>query len=73
VVTTTAAGGSEIVEEGTSGAVVTPGDAMALATAVEKLREVDSATRSEAARRAAEPFTYARQAEEFERLYREIP
>jgi UDP-glucose:(heptosyl)LPS alpha-1,3-glucosyltransferase len=73
VVTTTAAGGSEVIEEGRSGAIVPSGDAMALATAVAKLRGMDPVGRAEAARQAAEPFTYARQAEEFERLYREIP
>jgi UDP-glucose:(heptosyl)LPS alpha-1,3-glucosyltransferase len=72
VVTTTVAGGSEVVEEGKSGAVVAVGDAAALATAVANLRESDPAVRA-AARQAAEPFTYARQAGEFERLYREIP
>jgi UDP-glucose:(heptosyl)LPS alpha-1,3-glucosyltransferase len=73
VVTTSAAGGSEIVEEGKTGAVVPPDAPMALAQAVAKLRAMDPVGRAEAARRAAEPFTYARQAEEFERLYREIP
>ncbi len=73
VVTTIAAGGSEVVGEGKSGAVVPPGDPAALAAAVAMLRGLDAGGRAEAARAAAEPFTYGRQAEEFERLYREIP
>jgi len=73
VVTTSAAGGSEVVDEGKNGAVVPPDDPSALAGAVARLRAMDPAGLAEAARRAAEPFTYARQAEEFERLYREIP
>ncbi len=73
VVTTSAAGGSEVVDEATNGAIVPPDDPMALAAAVARLRAMDPAGRAEAARRAAEPFTYTKQAEEFERLYREIP
>ena len=73
VVTTTAAGGSEVIEEGRSGAVVPPGDPSALAAAVASLRGMSRAALAEAARRAAEPFTYDRQAEAFERLYREFP
>ena len=73
VVTTTAAGGAEVVDEGRSGAVIPPGDPAAVASAVTRLRDVDRAALAEAARRAAEPYTSARQAEEFERLYREIP
>lgn len=72
VVTTTVAGGSEVVEDGKNGAVVAPGDANALAAAVATLRAQDHGLLAEAARRAAEPFTYDRQAEEFERLYREF-
>ena len=73
VVTTTEAGGNEVVEEGKTGAIVPPGDALELASAVEGLRGQDRAARASAARQAAEPFTFARQAEQFERLYREIP
>lgn len=72
VVTTTAAGGAEIVEEGKNGAVIAPNDAGALAAAVTRLRGANRSALAEAARRAAEPFTYARQAEEFEGLYREF-
>ena len=73
VVTTTAAGGAEIVEEGKNGSVIEPGDAVGLAAAVRALRAGNRAALTEASRRAAEPYTYRRQAEEFERLYREFP
>jgi UDP-glucose:(heptosyl)LPS alpha-1,3-glucosyltransferase len=72
VVTTTAAGGAEVVEDGKSGAVIAPNDAGALAAAVTRLREGNRAALAAAARAAAEPFTYARQALEFERLYRDF-
>ena len=70
VVTTTAAGGSELIEEGKNGAVTEPGDASALAAAVTRLLGENRADLAEAARRSAEPFTYQRQAEEFEAIYR---
>jgi len=73
VVTTTVAGGAEVIEENKNGALVPPDDAVALAAAVASLREGSRPARAEAARRAAEPFTYSRQAGEFERLYREFP
>jgi UDP-glucose:(heptosyl)LPS alpha-1,3-glucosyltransferase len=73
VVTTTAAGGAEVIEEGRNGAVVPPRDVDALAAALAGLRAGNQAALREAARRSAEPFTYARQAEEFERLYGEFP
>jgi UDP-glucose:(heptosyl)LPS alpha-1,3-glucosyltransferase len=72
VVTTTAAGGAEVVVEGRNGAVVSPNDAGALATAVARLRGQNRIDLAGAARRSAEPFTYERQAEEFERLYRDL-
>ena len=72
VVTTTAAGGAEVVEEGRNGAVIAPADAAALATAVELLRGQNRTDLAGAARRAAEPFTYGRQACQFERLYRDF-
>jgi UDP-glucose:(heptosyl)LPS alpha-1,3-glucosyltransferase len=72
VVTTTAAGGAEVVGEG-SGAVVPPDDPGALAEAVTRLRGSQRTALASAARRSAEPYTYERQAAEFERLYREFP
>jgi UDP-glucose:(heptosyl)LPS alpha-1,3-glucosyltransferase len=72
VVTTTAAGGAEVIEEGRNGAVIAPGDSAGLAAAVDGLLGGSREALAEAARRSAEPYTYERQAREFERLYREI-
>jgi len=69
VVTTTAAGGAELVEED-RGDVVPPGDAGAVAEAMKRLRGADPAGLSAAARAAAEPFTYDRQVAGFEKIYR---
>jgi UDP-glucose:(heptosyl)LPS alpha-1,3-glucosyltransferase len=71
VVTTTAAGGAEVVGEH-AGGVVPPDDPTALAEAVTRLRGQRQAVLVAAARGAAEPYTHERQAEEFERLYREF-
>jgi UDP-glucose:(heptosyl)LPS alpha-1,3-glucosyltransferase len=72
VVTTTAAGGAEVVSPD-NGAVVDPGDAAAVAEAVQRLRAADREGLARAARAAAEPFTHDRQAAAFEELYREVP
>lgn len=72
VVTTTVAGGAEVIEEGKTGAVVPPNDPEAVAGAVTRLRGENRAVLAGAARGAAEPFTYGRQADEFERVYRDF-
>lgn len=72
VLTSTAAGGAELVEAGRNGMVVAPGDAAAIADALERLRAEPRPALAEAARRSAEPFTYAAQVAGFERIYREI-
>ncbi|HUF92671.1 MAG TPA: glycosyltransferase family 4 protein [Candidatus Limnocylindria bacterium] len=69
VVTTSRAGGSEVVDD-RCGAVIAPDDAGALAAALERLREADGATVAAAARAAAAPYTYERQGAAFEELYR---
>ena len=71
VVTTTRAGGAEVVSPA-CGEVVEPRDPAALAAALGRLRAGDRGTLAAAARAAAEPFTYARQAAEFETIYRRI-
>jgi UDP-glucose:(heptosyl)LPS alpha-1,3-glucosyltransferase len=72
VVTTTAAGGAEVVGPD-RGAVVPPGDVRALAGALARLRDTDRHRLASAARAAAEPFTFDRQVAEFERIYRRLP
>ncbi|HEU4369200.1 MAG TPA: glycosyltransferase family 4 protein [Methylomirabilota bacterium] len=72
VVTTTAAGGAEVIGP-ESGAVVGPGDARALADALVQLRGGDPGRLAAAARADAEPFTHARQVADFERIYRRLP
>jgi UDP-glucose:(heptosyl)LPS alpha-1,3-glucosyltransferase len=72
VVTTTAAGGAEAVSPD-SGVVVPPRQPAAVAAALERLRRSDRGRASAAARAAAEPFTYARQVEAFELIYRRVP
>jgi UDP-glucose:(heptosyl)LPS alpha-1,3-glucosyltransferase len=69
VVTTSRAGGSEVVTAD-SGAVIRPGDAAALTAALERFRDADGAATAVAARAAAAPYTYARQVAAFEELYR---
>jgi UDP-glucose:(heptosyl)LPS alpha-1,3-glucosyltransferase len=72
VATTTASGGAEALGPD-SGAVVAPGDAKALAAALDRLRAMDPARLLTAARAAAEPFTHARQVADFQRIYRRVP
>jgi UDP-glucose:(heptosyl)LPS alpha-1,3-glucosyltransferase len=72
VVTSTGAGGSELIRPGLNGAVVDPRDAPAVAAALEDLRQLGPAGAARvaaAARASAEPFTYAAQVEAFGRLY----
>ena len=72
VVTTSAAGGAEVVGFH-GGAVVPPGDARAATAALERLRGADREQLATAARSAAEPFTYDRQVAGFEQIYRRLP
>ena len=69
IVTTSAAGGAEIVND-TCGAVVTPGDPRALAEAVERLGARSRNDLLASCRAAAEPFTYAAQVAGFHAVYR---
>lgn len=71
VITTTRAGGAEIIDERRNGAVVDPLDARSIAAALERFRAESIGTVTDAARRAAEPFTFAAQVADFTRLYRE--
>jgi UDP-glucose:(heptosyl)LPS alpha-1,3-glucosyltransferase len=69
IVTTSAAGGAEIVND-MCGAVVAPGDPRALAEAVERLGGRSRDDLSAACRTTAEPFTYAAQVAGFHAVYR---
>jgi UDP-glucose:(heptosyl)LPS alpha-1,3-glucosyltransferase len=69
VVTSLVAGGAEVVNEG-CGAAVAPDDAAGVAAALEKLRGRNPAQLRDAARAAAEPYTFARQVRALEEVYR---
>lgn len=73
VVASAASGGSELVEVGLNGMVAEPADPTAVADALDRLRAAPPARLREAARRSAEPYTYATQVAAFERVYAEIP
>jgi UDP-glucose:(heptosyl)LPS alpha-1,3-glucosyltransferase len=66
------AGGAELIEAGVNGYVVDPLDAAAVAGSLDRIRAAGSAAMSAAARRSAEPYTYALQADRFVGLYREL-
>ena len=72
VVASSCAGGAEVIDEGVNGAVVQPTDATAITTALEGFRARSAADLSDAARRSAEPYTYAAQVEGFARVYSTI-
>jgi UDP-glucose:(heptosyl)LPS alpha-1,3-glucosyltransferase len=69
IVTTTCAGGAEVVSDA-CGAVVGPHDAGAVAGGVERLRTVPAEGLRDACRAAAAPFTYAAQALALHLVYR---
>jgi UDP-glucose:(heptosyl)LPS alpha-1,3-glucosyltransferase len=71
VVTSLVAGGAEVVND-RCGAAVAPDDADALAAALEKLRSCAAAELRDAARAAAEPYTFARQVQALEEVYRRL-
>jgi ABC-type sugar transport system substrate-binding protein len=64
------AGGAEMIEEGVNGAIVSPTDSRVIAGAVERFRERPAGSLASAARRSAEPYTYAAQVSGFQRIYR---
>ena len=69
VVASSSAGGAEVIVEGVNGSVVDPIDAPAITAALERYRERSTADLTQAARRSAEPYTYAAQVEGFARVY----
>jgi len=71
VVTSSVAGGAEVVDD-RCGAVVASDDAAGFAAALEKLRGRNAAELRDAARAAAEPLTFARQVQALEEVYRRL-
>ena len=71
VVTSVVAGGAEVVDE-RCGATVAPDDAAGLGAALDKLRGRNPGEARDAARAAAEPFTFARQVGALEEVYRRL-
>lgn len=66
------AGGAELIQDGVNGYVVDPLDAAAVARALDEIRSGSRREMSDAARRSAQPFTHAAQAERFAQIYREV-
>jgi len=69
VVASACAGGAEVIAEGINGSIVNPTDARALASALDRFRERPTAEVTQAARRSAEPYTYAAQVDGFAQIY----
>ena len=72
VLTTRAAGGAEVIRDGVSGAVVAGSTAEEILHGLRAVRESDARRMSLEARAAAEPFTYAAQVENLEKIYRRL-
>lgn len=72
VVTSTRAGGAELIEPGRNGAVAEPDDPRAFGRALDEVRAAAGEGQRAAARRSAEPFTYVRQVAEFEALWHRL-
>ena len=70
VLTSAVAGGAEAVRDGVSGAVVASATAEDIARGLAALRDHDAARLAQAARAAAEPFTYETQVDALEKIYR---
>jgi len=69
VVASTRAGGAEVIEDGVNGSIVNPTDPRAITAALERFRARRDGDVAEAARRSAEPYTYAAQVGGFARIY----
>ena len=72
IITSTRAGGAELIREGFNGFTVDPLDPRAVATAIERVRAAPAGMMAEAARHSVEGYTFAAQAEGFLRIYREL-
>jgi len=69
VVASASAGGAEVIADGINGAVVNPTDVAGITAALERFRDRSADDLAQAARRSAEPFTYAAQVGGFARIY----
>ena len=72
VIASARAGGAEVITEGVTGAVVKPTDAGAITSALERFRERPEGEVTQAARGAAEPYTYAAQVHGFAEVYAQV-
>ena len=72
VLTSATTGGAEIVQDGISGAVAAAPRADEIARGLRTVRDGNADRLRQAARHAAEPFTYAAQVEHFEKLYQRL-
>jgi UDP-glucose:(heptosyl)LPS alpha-1,3-glucosyltransferase len=72
VLTSTVSGGAEVVQPGVNGILVEPDDPRGIAAGLDRLRAAKKDAMVEAARRSAEPFTYAAQVSGFEAVYRMV-
>jgi len=70
VLTSAFTGGAEVVRDGVTGAVTASLEPEAIARGLRGIRDMDATIAGQAARTAAEPFTYAAQVEKLERIYR---
>ena len=66
------AGGAELIQDGVNGYVIDPLDPVAVGQALHRIRTGPRSAMAEAARRSAEPFTHAVQADRFAQLYRSV-
>jgi glycosyltransferase involved in cell wall biosynthesis len=70
VLTSAFTGGAEVVRDGVTGAVTASLEPEDIARGLRGIRDMDATKAGQAARAAAEPFTYAAQVERLERIYR---
>jgi UDP-glucose:(heptosyl)LPS alpha-1,3-glucosyltransferase len=70
VLTSSTSGGSEVVGDGVNGAVTASHAPSDIARGLRTIRDADAGRLALAARKSAEPFTYAAQVEGLERIYR---
>jgi len=70
VLTSSTAGGAEVVRDGVSGTVTDSLEPVDIARGLRTIRDGDPGRLALAARSSAEPFTYAAQVEGLERIYR---